>query len=66
VNLLHAEFYERQRREEFLREAEAERLALLARRTAVKRHPAGGASTPGPRAPRLLGRLLVLVRRAAA
>jgi hypothetical protein len=65
VNLLHAEFYERQRREDLLREAEAERLALLARRTAVRRDPAGG-PTPGPRAPRLLGRVLVLVRRATA
>jgi hypothetical protein len=66
VNLLHAEYYEKQRREDLLREAEAERLALLARRTTVRRDPGGRAATPGPRASRLLGRLLVLVRRAAA
>jgi hypothetical protein len=61
MNLLHAEYYERERRNDFLREAEAERLAGAARRGAVRRP-----STPGPRAPRALGRLLVFLRRAAA
>ena len=46
MNLLHPEYYERARRSELLHEAEAERLANLARRTSVRRRPSRDAGAP--------------------
>jgi hypothetical protein len=66
VNLLHVEYYERSRRDDLLREAEAERLAILARRSAMRRSAAPGSTVHGPRIPRMLGRLLMHLRRATA
>ena len=56
-----AEFYARERTNDFLREAAEARLAASARQGR-----AGKPSKPGPRAPKLVGRLLMLLRRATA
>jgi hypothetical protein len=61
MNRYWAEFYAQERTKEFLREAAEARLAASARQRRVERP-----SKPGPHAPKLVGRLLVLLRRAVA
>ena len=61
MNYLQAEFYERERVNDFHREVDAARLASLVRRSAVRRP-----TIPGPGAPKGIGRLVVFFRRAAA
>jgi fructosamine-3-kinase len=61
MNRQWAEFYAQERMDEFLREAAEARLAASARRRRAE-----APSKPGERVPKLVGRLLMRLRRATA
>jgi hypothetical protein len=61
MNRQWAEFYAQERMNEFLHEAAEARLAASARRRRAEAR-----SKPGERAPTLVGRLLMLLRRTTA